>query len=62
MPEITLLENCVRDATSDIGAESLLRAIIRGAADRAPVDALVEMGRLLVRIRRDDFRREIESN
>jgi hypothetical protein len=60
--KLTLLKCCSKDAQQEKGAESILRAIIRGAADRAPIDALVEMGSVLARIRSDDLRSELERN
>jgi hypothetical protein len=60
--QLHLLKCCLRDAQNERGAESLLRTIIRGAADRAPIDILVELGAVLALTRGDDLRREVERN
>lgn len=56
--QLTLLRNCIRDATTDPAAETLLRGIIRGAGDQAPINDLCELGEKLVEMRM----RIIESN
>ncbi len=59
---LRILEECIQDAPTDDGAADLLREIVKGAAERAPLDALIEMGKTLVAIRRRDLRTQAESN
>jgi hypothetical protein len=56
------LQWCVADAHSDCQAEALLRAIVRGAADSAPVNDLAKIGQSLIDIYRDTARRHAEEN
>lgn len=60
--QLRYLEGCIRDAQNDEQAAALLRAIIKGAAESAPVDALIEIGQSLVTIRKRDARMEAERN
>ena len=60
--QLYYLECCVRDACIDDQAVDLLRAIIRGAAERAPVEALVEIGQTLIDIRKRDQKASLENN
>lgn len=53
---------CVEAATRSSEAERIVREMIRGAADAAPVDVVVRIGELLIQIRREDFRKEGEAN
>ena len=62
MNYVNVLEACIEDAPNNEVAESLLRSIVQGAAVRAPVSALVELGELLVKIRDHDMARRLESN
>jgi hypothetical protein len=56
------LQSCVRDAASDNQAEALLRCIIKGAADAAPVDDLSRIGQTLIDIYREAARNNAERN
>jgi hypothetical protein len=60
--QLRYLEGCIRDAHTDDQAVALLRAIVRGAADSAPIDALVEIGQALVVMRKRDLRDEAALN
>jgi hypothetical protein len=56
------LQWCVSDAHSDNQAEALLRAIIKGAADSAPVGDLTKIGQSLIDIYRETTRKQAENN
>lgn len=63
MPDHTkIIEACIRKAPHDEGAAKVLRRVLRGAADRAPVDALVEMAEAILAIRERDLRVSLECN
>lgn len=59
---LQVLELCLEEAPDDPVAEALLRTIVQGAAKRAPIDALVELGHVLVAIRNRDLAQRLESN
>lgn len=52
----------VLEARTNPKAESVLREIIRGAADAAPLDDLTTIGESLVEIYRSLLRKEAEAN
>lgn len=56
------LQWCVKDAATDNQAEALLRSIIKGAADAAPVDDLKRIGQGLIDIYREAGRNNAERN
>ena len=59
---MTYLVDCIRDASDDEQAAALLRLIVKSAAEKAPLPALIEMGQCLVEIRRRDDRLGVERN
>jgi hypothetical protein len=62
--QLEYLQNCINDVweTRNGHAVEILRAILDGAAARAPVDALIELAETLVKIRKRDQRLEDEQN
>lgn len=55
-------QNLVASAKSSATAEEYVREMIRGAADSAPIDAIVRLGKCLASIRKDELRSEGETN
>jgi len=59
---LEVLKACVEQAPHDDDAATLLRSIVQGATEHAPVEALVELGELLIDMRDRDLHRAIERN
>ena len=59
---VKVIQACIDEAPQDEGAARILRQVVRGAADRAPIDALVEMVQQILEIRERDIRLASECN
>ncbi len=60
--QLTYLEGCIRDAKTDHQAVALLRTIVRGFADSAPVESLIKIGQTVVDLRRQDLTQHPRRN
>ncbi len=49
-------QEIIRRAKSDTDAERFVRQMLRGAADRAPLEAILELGQCLVDVRKHEMR------
>jgi hypothetical protein len=61
-PTLTVIQDLVRKAKTDPIAEARLRRLIRGAADRAPVQDVVEIGKTLLDLYRSYIHEVAKSN
>lgn len=59
---VKVVEACIQEASHDECAARILRRVLKGAAERAPVDALVEIVQTILDIRERDVHSNLERN